>query len=106
MEIFTAIIYTTCMFKTFGIIAWFCCLLVLGYQGVYWILYASWPSVTLFDATQKLGIDLVYLVQSLSLEIAAKTAYICFTTELSLFFWWTGIALFALVFVSKVLLKK
>ena len=94
------------MLKTLGIIAWSCCLLVLGYQGVYWILYASWPSVTLLDATQKLGIDLISIGQSLPLEMAAKSAYLCFTTELSIFFWWTGITLFSLVFVSKMFLKK
>jgi len=107
MELFAAIIYMITMLKSLGIIAWTCCLLVLAYQGISWILFASWPSVTLMDASQGLfGIDFTSFVQSLPLELAVKTAYLCFSTELSIFLWWTGAAFFALVFISKILVRK
>ncbi|MBI9079135.1 MAG: potassium:proton antiporter [Pseudodesulfovibrio sp.] len=95
------------MLKSLGIIAWIGCLLVLAYQGISWILFACWPSLTLMDASHALfGIDYTSFVQSLPLDLAVKTAYLCFSTELSIFLWWTGTAFFALVFLNKILVRK
>jgi len=94
------------MLKTLGIITWILCLFVLGYQTISWILFASWPSVTIMDASQQfLGIDISSLVQSLPFELAVKTAYLCLTTELSIFLWWTGITFFGLTFINSILKK-
>lgn len=94
------------MLKSFGILAWGGCLLTLANQGVGWILQGSWTSISLMDVlTRIFGFNLLDLVAKLPLEVAAKAAYVAVTTELALFLWWLGVALFALMF-GLGLLKK
>lgn len=107
MVIFAAIIYMETMLKTIGIIAWVGCLLVLAYQAVSWVLFASWPSVTLMDALHTVSnIDFLSIIESLPFDVAIKAVYVCFTTQLSLFLWWTGAFSFSMTFASKILIKK
>ncbi len=94
------------MLKNIGIIAWAGCLMVLAYQGIYWMLYASWPSITLFDAYRTIGFDTVSLIQSMPLEMATKIVYLCFTTELPIFLWCIGAFFFAFEFAIQIFTKK
>lgn len=95
------------MLKSLGILTWGGCLLTLAWQGVTWAVTGSWPSLTLMDVFGRLfGLDLLTLARSLPLDIAAKAAYVLFTTQLTLFLWWTGVALFGLMFASGLLRRK
>lgn len=94
------------MLKTLGIIAWTGCLLVLAYQAVSWVIFAAWPSLTLMDMLASVfGIDSLSLAETLPFDIAFKAAYVCFTTQLNLFLWWTGVTFFGLAFVTKTVTK-
>lgn len=107
MALRPAIIYTLSMLKTLGILAWGGCLLTLAWQGATWAVTGAWPSITLMDVFGKLfGLDLLTLARQLPLDIAAKAAYVLFTTELSLFLWWAGVAMFVLMFVLGLLGRR
>lgn len=107
MAFFAAIIYMQIMLKTIGIAAWVCCLLVLAYQAISWVLFAAWPSVTLMDALHAItNVDFLSFIESLPFDMAIKATYVCFTTQLSLFLWWAGAFSFALTFAAKIILKK
>jgi hypothetical protein len=95
------------MLKTLGILAWGGCLLTLAWQGAAWAVTGSWSSITLMDVFGKLfGLDLLTLARQLPLDIAAKAAYLLFTTGLPLFLWWAGVAMFGLMFVRGLLGRK
>ena len=95
------------MLKLFGILAWGGCLVTLVYQGIYWVIQNSWPSLTLLDILRNLfGLDLLTAVGKLPLDVAAKALYVAFTTELSLFLWWTGVAMFGLLFLLGILKRN
>ena len=88
------------MLKSFGILAWGACLLTLAWQGITFVLKGSWTSVTLMDVLGRVfGLDLLDAVIELPLDVAAKAVYMAMTTELAIFLWWLGAALFALMFV-------
>lgn len=107
MAFFTAIRYTKKMLKTLGIIVWTGCLLVLGYQAASWVLFATWPSITLMDALSTVSnLDYFSIINSLPFDLAIKAAYVCFTTQLSLFLWWTGATLFGLALTTTVIFSK
>lgn len=95
------------MLKTFGILAWGGCLLTLAYQGIHWVIYKNWPSITLMDVLHGLfGFDLLSLLRNLPLDVAAKAIFVTFTTELTLFLWWAGVVLFVLMFILGLIRKK
>jgi len=95
------------MLKTLGILSWGACLLTLAYQGVAWVLTSHWPSISLLDILRAVfGMDILSLAGALPVDLAAKIIYVCFTTELPLFLWWTGASLFGLMVLSKTVLKK
>jgi hypothetical protein len=95
------------MLKTLGILAWGGCLLTLAWQGAAWAVTGAWPSITLMDVFGKLlGLDLLTLARQLPLDMAAKAAYVLFTTELTLFLWWAGVAMFGLMFALGLLGRK
>jgi len=95
------------MFKTLGFLSWVGCLLTLAYQAGSWVLFKAWPSVTLLDILETFfGIDILTLIQHLSFEIAFKAIYVCFTTELAVFLWWTGVVMFGLMLTTMLLSKK
>lgn len=103
----TAIIYMHSMLKSLGMLAWGGCLLTLVWQGATWALTGAWPAPTLMDVLGRLfGLDLLTLARELPLDIAAKAAYVLFTTQLAVFLWWTGVALFGLMFVAGLLRRK
>jgi hypothetical protein len=52
------------------------------------------------------GLDLLTLARQLPLDIAAKAAYLLFTTGLTLFLWWAGVVMFGLMFVRGLLGRK
>lgn len=94
-----AIIYTVPMLKTLGILAWGGCLLTLAWQGAVWAVTGIRPVLTLMDVLSKLfGLNMLTLASELPLDIAAKAAYVLVSTELALFLWWAGVALFGLMF--------
>ncbi|MGL1862130.1 MAG: potassium:proton antiporter [Pseudodesulfovibrio sp.] len=98
---------TNKILRALGIGSWIACILVLAYQSLNWVLNASWPALTMMDASQALlGIDLVSLINSLPFEFAIKTTYILVTTELSIALWWIGVVFFGLTFVSKIMFSK
>jgi hypothetical protein len=102
-----AIIYTLSMLKTLGMLAWGGCLLTLAWQGAAWAVTGAWPSITLMDVFGKLfGLDLLTLARQLPPDMAAKAAYVLFTTELTVFLWWAGVALFGLMFAFGLLGRK
>ncbi len=94
------------MLKSLGIASWIGCLLVLAYQAVHWILFASWPSVTILTALNAADVDILTLVDSLPLDVAIKAAYVSITTQLSLFMWWLGVFFFILTILKNIFLKK
>lgn len=95
------------MLKIAGFLAWGGCLLVLSYQGLSWALFNEWPSITLLDVLDAIfNIDILSIIQAFPLGIAARTLYICFTTQLSLFLWWAGVVMFGLMFINQFLTKK
>ncbi|WP_319467215.1 potassium:proton antiporter [uncultured Pseudodesulfovibrio sp.] len=94
------------LFKSSGLISWIACLLTLAYQGISWVLTASWPTITMMDTLSRIGIDLTSLIQSLPLEYAVKAAYVLSTTELAIALWWLGATFFALALVNKVVFKN
>ncbi|WP_147821244.1 potassium:proton antiporter [Salidesulfovibrio onnuriiensis] len=82
--------------------AWGCCLAALAYQGFLYLIQGSWPSLTVADAAVNImGLDLLDAIRHLSFEWAAKLAYVCMTTDLSLAFWWTGVFFCLAAAVSK-----
>ena len=92
------------MLKSLGILAWGGCLLTLIYQGITWVLNGSWTSITLMSVLRRLfGLDLLSAATELPLDVTAKVVYVAATTELALFLWWLGAALFALMFVLGLL---
>jgi hypothetical protein len=95
------------MLKTFAIIAWGGCLLTLAWQGAAWAVTGAWTSITLMDIFGKLfGLDLLTLAGQLPLDIAAKAAYVLFTTQLTLFLWWAGVALLGAMFALGLFGRK
>ncbi|WP_272701281.1 potassium:proton antiporter [Desulfovibrio sp. Fe33] len=95
------------MLKTLGILAWGGCLLTLAWQGIAWAVTGSRPSLTLMNVLGGLfGLDLPALALRLPLDIAAKAAYVLATTELALFLWWAGAAIFGLMFALGLLRRK
>ncbi len=95
------------MLKNIGILAWVGCLITLAYQSVSWVIFKAWPSVTLLDVLHSLfGIDLLSFVNALPLDIAAKAVYVCFTTQLTLFFWWLGVALLVAQSLTYIFIRK
>nr|WP_321257457.1 potassium:proton antiporter [uncultured Pseudodesulfovibrio sp.] len=107
MAILQAIIYIKSMLKNMGILAWIGCLITLAYQSVSWAISAVWPSVTLLDVLRSFfGLDLLSFVTNLPLDMAAKAVYICFTTQLTLFFWWMGVALFVTQLLTQIFIRK
>jgi len=95
------------MLKNIGILAWIGCLTTLAYQGVSWVIFKAWPSVTLLDVLHSwFGIDLLSFISNLPMDVAAKAVYVCFTTQLSLFFWWIGAAFFITQFLAQVFIRK
>lgn len=94
------------MLKNFGIASWIGCILVIAFQAATWVFTASWPSITLMDALNRLGINSTDFIETLPLEFTIKAAYVLFTTQLSVAFWWIGASLFILAFASKILFKK
>lgn len=92
------------MLKTLGILAWGGCLLTLIWQGAVWAVTGTRPVLTLMDVLSKLfGLDMLTLASEFPLDIAAKAAYVLVTTELALFLWWAGAALFGLMFAFGLL---
>jgi hypothetical protein len=49
---------------------------------------------------------LLTLARQLPPDMAAKAAYVLFTTELTVFLWWAGVALFGLMFAFGLLGRK
>lgn len=97
----------TPLLRTLGFLFWIGCILVLAYQACYWVINATWPSITLLDGTQNLlGIDLAALIQNLPLEYAMKASYFFITTELSIAFWWIGVFFFGTFFAKKIIFGK
>lgn len=95
------------MLKNMGLLSWLACLVILAFQGLSWLLTGNWPSITLMDGLNRLfGLDLLSLAQNLPLDIAIKAAYVCFTTELALFLWWLGVAMFLLMFLLPLVRRK
>ncbi|EGB13898.1 hypothetical protein DND132_0683 [Pseudodesulfovibrio mercurii] len=95
------------MLKTLGMIAWIGCLMTLAWQGAAWAVTGSWPSITLMTVLGKLlGMDLLTLAGNLPLDVAAKAAYVLVTTEVAVFLWWSGVALFGLMFALGLLGRK
>ncbi|BDQ36493.1 hypothetical protein SYK_08530 [Pseudodesulfovibrio nedwellii] len=95
------------MLKNMGILAWIGCLVTLAYQSISWTLSAAWPSVTLLDVLHSLfGIDLLSFISNLPLDMSAKAIYVCFTTQLTLFFWWLGVVLFMTQFLTQIFIRK
>lgn len=95
------------MLKSLGILAWGGCLLTLAFQGLSWVVTGSWPTITLMSILSRFfGLDLLDVGSSLPLDLAAKAAYVLTTTELSLFLWWTGTALFCLMFALALFVRK
>ena len=94
------------MLKSLGFLSWIGCLLVVAFQAAAWVLSGSWPSLSLFSVLRTLfGLDLISVADTLPLEAAAKLLYVALTTELSLFLWWTGVAMFGLFFVIRLARK-
>ncbi|MGE4192381.1 MAG: potassium:proton antiporter [Pseudodesulfovibrio sp.] len=81
--------------------------MTLAFQGVSWAVTGSWPPITLMTALGRLfGLDLLDIGSTLPLDLAAKATYVLMTTELSLFLWWTGTALFCLMFAFALFVRK
>lgn len=95
------------MLKSLGILAWGGCLLTLAFQGLTWVVTGSRTSVTLMSVLSRFfGLNLLDVGSTLPLDLAAKAAYVLLTTELSLFLWWTGAALFCLKFALALFVRK
>lgn len=94
------------MFKSLGFLCWIACLLVLACQSAIRLLSGSWPHLSLFDALRTLfGLDLLTAAETLPLDAAAKLLYVALTTELTLFLWWLGVAMFGLMFLTHMVRK-
>lgn len=94
------------MLKSLGFLSWTACLLTLAYQSASWFLSGRWPGLDMFTVLRTLfGLDLLSVVEAVSLETAAKALYVALTTELALFLWWLGVAMFCLMFLSQMLRK-
>ena len=94
------------MLKTIGIILWAGCLLTLAWQAVSWVIFASWPTITLMDALAAVtDVDFLSIIHTLSFDLAIKTFYICFTTQLTLFLWWAGVFFFGMSFAKRTIFK-
>ena len=92
------------MLKSLGFLSWAACLLTLAYQSVSWVLFNSWPELDMFSVLNTLfGLDLLSVAEALPLDAAAKLLYVALTTELSLFLWWTGVAMFGLMFIFQMI---
>ncbi len=93
--------------RALGFFSWLGCIFVLIYQMGYWVLKASWPTLTLLDGTQNiLGIDLAALIQNLPLEYGFKASYLFITTELSVALWWMGVFFFGATLINKIIFGK
>jgi hypothetical protein len=94
------------MLKTIGILAWGGCLLTLAYQGIFWVIYKSWPSISLMDILRSVfDLNILTTVENLPVDIIVKASYVAFTTQFSLFLWWTGVIMFGLMFTFGLLRK-
>lgn len=97
----------TSALKSLGILFWASCLLTLLYQSATWIVTASWPSLSLMGvSTELMGLDVASAIASLPLDMAVKTAYILFTTELAVALWWAGLLCFAATMTIKILFHR
>jgi hypothetical protein len=94
------------MLKSLGFLSWAACLLTLTYQSVSWVLFNNWPELDMFSVLNTLfGLDLLSIVEALPLDATAKLLYVALTTELALFLWWTGVAMFVLMLICQLVRK-
>ncbi|BDQ32891.1 potassium:proton antiporter [Pseudodesulfovibrio portus] len=94
------------MLKSLGFLSWAACLLTLAYQSVSWVLFNNWPELDMFSVLNTLfGLDLLSIVETLPLDATAKLLYVALTTELALFLWWTGVAMFVLMLIIQLVRK-
>ncbi|MBG0790105.1 MAG: potassium:proton antiporter [Desulfovibrionaceae bacterium] len=90
------------MLKSLGFLSWTGCLLVLACQAVGRFLTGDWPHLSLFTVLRSLfGLDLLSAAETLPLDTVAKLLYVALTTELALFLWWLGAAMFGLMFIIR-----
>jgi hypothetical protein len=94
------------MLKSLGFLSWAGCLLTLTYQSVSWVLFNTWPKFDMLSTLHTLfGLDLLSVAETLPLDTVAKLLYVALTTELSLFLWWTGVVMFGLMFITRIIRK-
>jgi hypothetical protein len=94
------------MLKNLGIASWIGCILVIVFQAATWFFTASWPSVTLMDGLTRLGWNPLDNINTLSMDLTVKTAYVLLTTQLSVALWWLGAGLIGLAVIVRILFRK